>query len=163
MDKQIKNEEDAIKKLNGQIAAEEQKQAKAEKQQNISRSIINTAVAVTKALPNLILAGIVGALGIAETAKIAAQPLNEGGVVGLGDLIDVVTGQKISRGVDVGPLPGGDNVLVAAKKGEVILNEQQQAALGGAETFRRLGVKGFNDGGMVGGVIGAPVVMGGGS
>jgi hypothetical protein len=35
------------------------------------------------------------------------------------------------------------------KRGEVILNQGQQAALGGASTFRAIGVPGFADGGLV--------------
>lgn len=37
----------------------------------------------------------------------------------------------------------GDNRVITARVGEVILNEQQQAALGGDATFARLGVPGF--------------------
>ena len=43
----------------------------------------------------------------------------------------------------------GDNTLVLAKPGEVILNKSQQALLGGAETFRKIGVPGFADGGVI--------------
>lgn len=44
----------------------------------------------------------------------------------------------------------GDNRLITAKDGEVILNEQQQQALGGAGTFAAIGVPGFSQGGSVG-------------
>jgi len=44
----------------------------------------------------------------------------------------------------------GDDVLITAKRGEVILNERQQAALGGYNTFRKIGVPGFATGGIVG-------------
>lgn len=43
----------------------------------------------------------------------------------------------------------GDNRLATVKVGEVILNQRQQAALGGEMTFRKLGVPGFADGGFV--------------
>lgn len=43
----------------------------------------------------------------------------------------------------------GDNLLATVKVGEVILNERQQALLGGANTFKRIGVPGFADGGFV--------------
>ena len=45
-------------------------------------------------------------------------------------------GKPIRRG-------NGDNRIITAKTGEVILNEQQQAALGGPSTFARIGVPGF--------------------
>ncbi len=46
--------------------------------------------------------------------------------------------------------PNGDNVLATVRRGEVILNEQQQARAGGATFFKRLGVPGFADGGFAG-------------
>jgi hypothetical protein len=45
--------------------------------------------------------------------------------------------------------PNGDNVFATVKVGEVILNKQQQAALGGARTFAALKVPGFAGGGRV--------------
>jgi hypothetical protein len=44
----------------------------------------------------------------------------------------------------------GDNVLATVKRGEVVLNERQQSALGGARTFRAIGVPGFAEGGAIG-------------
>jgi hypothetical protein len=43
----------------------------------------------------------------------------------------------------------GDNVLAYVKRGEVVLNQRQQSLLGGSPTFRKLGIKGFAEGGMV--------------
>lgn len=43
----------------------------------------------------------------------------------------------------------GDNLLATVKTGEVILNQRQQNALGGAHTFRKIGVPGFADGGII--------------
>jgi hypothetical protein len=43
----------------------------------------------------------------------------------------------------------GDNVLATVRRGEVVLNQRQQAALGGADVFRSIGVPGFADGGAV--------------
>lgn len=43
----------------------------------------------------------------------------------------------------------GDRVLIRANPGEVILNETQQSRLGGSDTFRRIGVPGFQGGGIV--------------
>jgi len=47
------------------------------------------------------------------------------------------------------PTPHGDNMLIVAKKGEVVLNERQQSYFG-KEAFRSAGVPGFAGGGMVG-------------
>ncbi len=58
--------------------------------------------------------------------------------IGFGD------GRKISR-------PNGDNILATVKAGEVVLNESQQAMLGGGSTFRKIGVPGFASGGFVDG------------
>jgi len=52
----------------------------------------------------------------------------------------------------------GDNVLATVKRGEVVLNERQQAALGGAATFRSIGVPGFATGGMVSPPLPAPAL-----
>lgn len=61
------------------IDAEEKKikreAAQRDKALAIFNAIVNTAAAVTKALPNLVLAGIAGALGAAQVAIIAARPL----------------------------------------------------------------------------------------
>lgn len=64
----------------------ERKQAKREKVQAVFNSLINTAVAVTAALPNIPLSIVVGTLGAAETAAILATPLpgaEEGGLIGV--------------------------------------------------------------------------------
>lgn len=53
-----------------------------------------------------------------------------------GGRIEDSMGKPIRRG-------NGDNRIITAKTGEVILNEQQQAALGGPATFARIGVPGF--------------------
>ena len=55
-------------------------------------------------------------------------------------------GVSISRG-------NGDNRLITAKDGEVILNESQQRALGGSNIFKSIGVPGFAKGGVVGSPI----------
>lgn len=108
-------------------------------------AIINTAVAVTESLPNVLLAAITGALGAAEVIAIQTQPTPEfahGGKVLSGKRIGSSDGVSISR-------PNGDNLLATVKTGEVILNEAQQAALGGAQTFAAIGVPGFATGGAV--------------
>jgi tape measure domain-containing protein len=76
------SEEEKAKK----IAQIKVKQAKWDKVQALVDIATNTATAITKALPNLVLAGIIGALGIAQAAVVAAQPLPpvpfaDGGIV----------------------------------------------------------------------------------
>ena len=66
----LKEEELAKKK-----AALQEKQAKWDKANSIIQAGIATALAVTKALPNLILAAIVGAMGAAQIAIIASQQI----------------------------------------------------------------------------------------
>lgn len=63
------------KELEKKKEALQQKQAKWEKANAISQSIIATALAVSKALPNLVLAALVGTLGAAQLATIIAQPI----------------------------------------------------------------------------------------
>lgn len=59
------------------------------------------------------------------------------------------TGGLVTGGVPI-KRSNGDNVLATLKKGEVVLNESQQRALGGAALFRHIGVPGFASGGLVG-------------
>ncbi len=66
---------------------------------------------------------------------------NGGGVSGT--RISSNHGTPISRS-------NGDNRLITAKIGEVILNQNQQAELGGSRTFAALGVPGFARGGSIG-------------
>jgi hypothetical protein len=56
-------------------AALQEKQSKWDKANSIVQAGIATALAVTKALPNLVLAALVGAMGAAQVALIAAQPI----------------------------------------------------------------------------------------
>lgn len=81
-------------------------------------------------------------------------------VVQGGFQVATIKAQKFATGGSVRPgseLPGfskhGDNTLALVKPGEVILNQRQQRSLGGASTFRKIGVPGFAEGG----VVGAPV------
>lgn len=75
---------DLDEKFDKKRAALAKKQAIAEKAQSIFSIGINTAVAVVKALPNMILAGIIGVIGAAQAAVVAARPIPEmaeGGVI----------------------------------------------------------------------------------
>lgn len=86
---------EAVQRLDDETEAKreeiERKQAKRDKALAVFNSLINTAVAITKALDagpiiGPILAGIVGALGAVQTAAILATPLpgaEEGGPIGV--------------------------------------------------------------------------------
>jgi hypothetical protein len=68
------------------IAQVKRKQAIWDKAQALVDIAVNTAEAITKALPNIFLAGLVGVLGAAQAAFVAAQPLPplplaDGGIV----------------------------------------------------------------------------------
>lgn len=68
------NQKKAINdKYDKQVKAEKLKAWKADKQASIIQSIINTALAVTKALPNPFAAAAAAAAGLAQTAIIVAQ------------------------------------------------------------------------------------------
>ncbi len=81
----------------------------------------------------IVQAGLAAAFSAKQAAKIAG--FEDGGIV--------ADGFPIIRA-------NGDNRLITAKTGEVILNERQQEALGGASIFKMIGVPGFSNGGVVG-------------
>jgi len=116
-----------------------------EKAGAIAQSIINTAVAVTKALGvSPILAAIVGSLGAAQTAVIASTPL---GFAKGGDVAKAVG--KV-RGVTNAPARNdGDHILAYLKYGEAVLNPKQIQAIG-PEVLAAARVPGFSLGGSVG-------------
>lgn len=144
-------------------AAIEKEAARQRKQLSIREAIINTALAITKALTgapppaNLILAGVAAAAGAAQIAVINSQEFAESGVV-----------KKIKPGIirerpNVKATPKGDNVLILAKPGEMVLNQghqntirslfgQDAFALAGVpgERATRRGVPAFASGGVVG-------------
>jgi len=70
-------------KAEEEVAEKERAQRKMDAGKKIIEGAINTAIAVTAALPNLVLAGIVGAMGAASTAIAAAQyaKLEDGGLL----------------------------------------------------------------------------------
>ena len=120
--------------------------AKEDKKIAIIQAIIQGALAVQRALAsvpfpaNLLAAIPTGIAAAAQIATIAAQPLAEGGVV---------TGERVTRKQNIPTRSNGDNVLAYVKRGEVVLNQRQQSLLGGSPTFRRIGIKGFAEGGIV--------------
>lgn len=122
----------------------------------VAQATIDTYVAATKALTagpfiGPILAAITVATGLANVAKITGVAgFFNGGLVE-GYATGGLSGTKI-MGHHGRPIrrSNGDNLLATVKTGEVILNERQQAMLGGEATFRRMGVPGFATGGASG-------------
>jgi len=80
------------------------------------------------------------AFGIEQYTGIAAIPFARGGRAVSGTRIGPRHGIPITRS-------NGDNLLATIKTNEVILNEEQQAKVGGAPVFRAAGVPGFAGGG----------------
>lgn len=148
--KRIEKDIEAQKQLLVQQQAEAEairlKAAKEDKKIAIIQAIIQGALAVQRALAsvpfpaNLLAAIPTGIAAAAQIATIVAQPLAEGGVV---------TGERINRKQNIPTRSNGDNVLAYVKRGEVVLNQRQQSLLGGSPTFRRIGIKGFAEGGIV--------------
>jgi len=145
--KEAADEKVLLEAKNKQAEELQLKAAKAEKKIAIVQSIIQGALAVQRALnsfpfpplstPQAIAAGVFAGI---QTATIIAQPLAEGGVV---------TGQRVNQKQNIPTRSNGDNVLAYVKRGEVVLNQRQQSLLGGSPTFRRIGIKGFAEGGIV--------------
>ena len=94
------------------------KQAEADKRKAIFDAIVGTAVAVIGALPNFVLAAIVGALGAAQIAVIAAQPIpkfEKGGAVPSSDIQGIISGKPHAAG----------GVLIEAEGNEFITRRSQ--------------------------------------
>ena len=146
IERDIASQKELLKQQQAEAEAIRIKAAKEEKRIAIIQAIIQGALAIQRALAssappiNFINAAAVGIASGAQIATIAAQPLAEGGVV---------TGQRINQKQNIPTRSNGDNVLAYVKRGEVVLNQRQQSLLGGSPTFRRLGIKGFAEGGMV--------------
>lgn len=79
------------------------RQARFQKTIDIAQTIAATALAVTKALPNLVLAALVGAMGAAQLATIIAQPI-----------------PKYAKGTDYHP--GGLAIVGDAGKHEAVIS-----------------------------------------
>jgi len=116
----------------------------------IARATMDTYRAAAEALPNFFLAGTIVAVGLADVAKIAGVAFANGGIVP-GYAGSGLSGTRIMphHGLPI-RRSNGDNLLATVRTGEVILNERHQQALGGAPTFRSIGVPGFADSGISG-------------
>lgn len=111
----------------------------------VAEALVNTYKGASQAIGAYpppfgeILAALVVATGLANVAKITGIEFAEGGLSGT--RIKAGMGRPIYRA-------NGDNMVATVRTGEVILNERQQAALGGDRTFAAIGVPGFAGGGI---------------
>jgi len=153
LQKQVAQQQEVLKKQQADAEAARKKQAKEEKRIAIIQSIINGALAVSRALATggILSAIAAGVFAAVQTATIVAQPLATGGIVG-------ISGRRVTDRQNIRARSNGDNVLATVRRGEVVLNERQQSALGGARTFRAIGVPGFATGGAIGAPISAPAI-----
>jgi hypothetical protein len=138
---------DAASNVFGQIASLFGEQTAIAKVAAIAQATIDTYKGANLALGTLpppfgaIAATLTVASGLANVSKIAGvAAFNQGGLINDG----VIIPEHMRNS-------GGDDVLIQAKRGEVILNEQQQQRAGGANFLRSIGVPSFNTGGIVGG------------
>lgn len=145
------------KSLDDKAAKQESDLKKKAFEQNKRAQIINAAIATAVGVVSqlqagpagFVLAALAAALGIAQIAVISSQETPEfahGGKVLSGKKIGTNDGRSVYR-------RNGDNLLATVKTGEVILNRDQQSALGGDATFARIGVPGFASGGYTGNQI----------
>jgi TP901 family phage tail tape measure protein len=124
----------------------EKKQFEREKKIAIARALIEGALEIARINSN---AGVNADL--TQTLRIL---LTAAAVVRTTAQIATISTQQFATGGIVGDanIPeqsNGDNVFATLRTGEVVLNETQQRRLGGADTFKKIGVPGFIDGGLV--------------
>ena len=115
--KEKKMEEDVTKKY----ASERTRVAKFEKASNLAQAGMNIASAITKVLPNIFLAALVGAMGAVQIAAIASTPIPkfaQGGMIG---------GRRHSQG----------GTMIEAEQGEFIVNRSAVQSVG-IENLNRL-------------------------
>lgn len=79
--------EKELSKIDKKKAEEEKKAKMQQKAWSVAESVMNTAVAVTKALPNIPLSVLIGLLGAAQVTKIATQEFADGGIPAEEDLM----------------------------------------------------------------------------
>jgi hypothetical protein len=145
IDEASRKERDAFNEkmsYEAQLAKEQEKKKEAElkaarwrKAQAIIDATIQTAISVVEALPNLILAGIVGALGAAQIATIAAQKpavYSEGGFT-----------KRTKSDKDAVGIVHANEYVVPAK---VVKSPLAQSHI---EALERQRVKGYENGGFV--------------
>jgi hypothetical protein len=146
---QSKAEEQAIKDEFEAKEKEAEIQRNKERQRIARQQLaIEFAVAAIKALSTsptivdgLIKSGIVLGEYLAALSLLNKQKFARGGRV----QPETIGNGIVTNTPNINPLPNGDNVLGYLKPGEVVLNQSQQAALGGPSTFAAIGVPGFNN------------------
>ncbi len=158
-------EEERTQKAIGEAKEREQKRfAKGQKTLALIQAAINGALAITKVLAEVIdptpvqafRFGAVAAVAAAtalQIAAIAAQPLAEGGLVGIPDAGG--RGGRVGaniRGRSVPSLSNGDDQVVTLRTGEAVLTREQQVKIGGAAALASAGVPSFVSGGKIGSV-----------
>ncbi len=158
IEKQIKFQKQKIQEVDDERAQIEESAAQRARFIRISQLISSTALAVMQEFARTGLGGAIlaGATGAVQLGIMLAEPFADGGRV---TDMESISGESVgfSRGkyIDIAEMANGDNVLATLRKGEVVLNIGQQMMLGGDETFRKIGVRGFAGGGLVeGGVPG---------
>lgn len=108
----LKRRKDSELKLDAEMRRIKTQQAQADKTKAIFDTIINTAVGITKALPNVALVAFTAILGAAQLALITAQPL-----------------PKFKEGISYLPLgrnkAGTDTIPVMADEGERIVSKKK--------------------------------------
>ena len=109
---------DAVKKMEKDVtdsyAEERTRLAKFEKASNLAQAGINIATAITKALPNVILASLVAAMGAVQIATIASTPIPKfqtGGMIG---------GRRHSQG----------GTMIEAEAGEFVMSRSAVDSVG---------------------------------
>jgi predicted DNA-binding WGR domain protein len=139
------------KKYEAQREQAERVAGEKKKRLALKEAAINYGVAVMKTMMQYgFPLGLIPVAGLTvqyllQRGQINAQQFADGGQVQPASLGE----GKISAPSNIAMQPNGDNVLATVRTGEVILNESQQKALGGASTFRAIGVPGFAGGGLV--------------
>ena len=149
----------AAKKLAAEKQAfeENKKIQKAQAGVNLAEQLSNLAVIAFAPNPmNIATLGAAGAVMYAIQAAIAVanygmnvSKINAAQFATGGKVIPLDNG-KIVANQNIPSQANGDNILATVRRGEVILNERQQRALGGDQTFRAIGVPGFGSGGFTG-------------
>lgn len=126
------------------------------KQLAIASTLISTYTAAQQAYASQAAIPVVGpALGVVAAGAAIAAGLQRVRKIESTKVEGFATGGIIKGGTPISR-SNGDNVLITAKKGEVILNQPQQNRLG-ASALAAAGVPGFAGGGLVGNVVNAEI------
>ncbi len=132
------------------LAASAKKGSDLQKDMSVISTTIKTYEAAESAYASMAGIPLVGPIlgAIAAAAAVAAGIANVNNILNTKGLASggLITSQV---GIPVAANRDGDNQLILAKRGEVVVNEYQQYRIG-AEAFKQAGVPGFATGGIVG-------------